>query len=318
MPTDDRASSGMEALPGDTWFPDESSFEEDLPRYWGEWGVASEVDTLRAVLMRRPGREIEGFDPAVVRFTDEPLDVELFRRQHDALTGIYRDHGVAVHYVEETRPDRPNAVYCRDLMFMTPEGAILGRPGMAARRGEERYLAAVLARLGVPIILTVHSGGIFEGANAMWVDRRTVILATSSRTNREGWDQVAQALGRMGVDQIIPMQIPSTNIHIDSILNLASHDVAMVHAQQAPYDVCQALRRKGFRILEAPSTGEVTRTSGCNFVAIRPGLVVQPEGNPRCREVLENNGVTVIPVDFSEIIKGRGAVHCVTASLKRG
>jgi len=318
MPTHDRASSGMEALPGDTWFPDESSFEEDLPRYWGEWGVASEVDTLRAVLMRRPGREIEGFDPAVVRFTDEPLDVELFRRQHDALTGIYRDHGVAVHYVEETRPDRPNAVYCRDLMFMTPEGAILGRPGMAARRGEERYLAAVLARLGVPIILTVHSGGIFEGANAMWVDRRTVILATSSRTNREGWDQVAQALGRMGVDQIIPMQIPSTNIHIDSILNLASHDVAMVHAQQAPYDVCQALRRKGFRILEAPSTREVTRTSGCNFVAIRPGLVVQPEGNPRCREVLENNGVTVIPVDFSEIIKGRGAVHCVTASLKRG
>ena len=318
MPTHDRTSREMEALPGDSWFPEETTFEADLPRYWGEWGVASEVDTLKAVLMRRPGREIESFDPAVVRFTDEPLDVELFRRQHDALAGIYRDHGVAVHYVEETRPDRPNAVYCRDLLFMTPEGAILGRPGMAARRGEERYLAAALARLGVPIILTVHSGGIFEGANAMWVDRRTVILSTSSRANREGCDQVAQVLSRMGVDQIIPMQIPSTNIHIDGILNLASQDVAMVHAQQVPYDVCQALRRKGFRILEAPCTSEVTRTFGCNFVAIRPGLVVQPEGNPRCRELLEKNGVAVIPVDFSEIIKGRGAIHCATAFLKRG
>ena len=318
MSAHDRPGREMEALPGDIWFPEETTLEADLPLYWGDWGVASEVDTLKAVLMRRPGPEIECFDPAVVRFTDEPLDVELFRRQHDALTGIYRDHGVAVHCVEETRPDRPNAVYCRDLMFMTPEGAILGRPGMAARRGEERYLAVVLARLGVPIILTVHAGGIFEGANAMWVDRRTVILATSSRTNREGFDQVAQVLARIGVDQIIPMQIPSTNIHIDSILNLASHDVAMVHPQQTPYDVCQALRRKGFRILDAPSSSEVFRTAGCNFVALRPGLVVQPEGNPRCRELLENNGITVIPVDFSEIIKGRGAVHCATAFLKRG
>lgn len=125
-------------------------------------------------------------------------------------------------------------------------------------------------------------------------------------------------LSRMGVDQIIPMQIPSTNIHIDGILNLASHDVAMVLAQQVPYDMCQALRRKGFRILEAPCTSEVTRTFGCNFVAIRPGLVVQPEGNPRCRELFGKNGVAVIPVDFSEIIKGRGAIHCATAFLKRG
>ena len=318
MPAHEPTSHEPEALALDIWFPEETTLEADLPLYWGDWGVASEVDPLKAVLMRRPGVEIERFDPAVVRFTDAPLDVELFRRQHDALTGIYRDHGGAVHYVEETRPDRPNAVYCRDLMFMTPEGAILARPGMAARRGEERYVAAVLARLGVPIILTVHGGGIFEGANAMWVDRRTVILATSSRTNREGYEQVAQALGRMGVDQIIPMQVPSTNIHIDSILNLASHDVAMVHAQQAPYDVCQALRRKGFRILAAPSTREATLNAGCNFVAIRPGLVVQPEGNPRCRELLEKNGVEVIPVDFSEFIKGRGAVHCATAFLKRG
>jgi N-dimethylarginine dimethylaminohydrolase len=144
------------------------------------------------------------------------------------------------------------------------------------------------------------------------------LTTISSRANREGCDQVAQVLSRMGVDQIIPMQIPSTNIHIDGILNLASHDVAMVLAQQVPYDMCQALRRKGFRILEAPCTSEVTRTFGCNFVAIRPGLVVQPEGNPRCRELFGKNGVAVIPVDFSEIIKGRGAIHCATAFLKRG
>ena len=57
---------------------------------------------------------------------------------------------------------------------------------------------------------------------------------------------------------------------------------------------------------------------GCNFVALEPGLILMPEGNPRCQEVLENNGIKVITVDISEIMKGRGALHCITAFLKRG
>ena len=318
MDTNTARPMDVEALPGDVWLPAETTFEADMQTYWGDWGVASEVDDLKSVLMRRPGKEVEEFDSLAARFRDSPLDVEEFRRQHDTLAGIYRAHGITVHYVQETRLDRPNAVYCRDLMFMTPEGAILTRPGMALRRGEERYVAAALAALGVPIVCTVNGDGIFEGANAMWVDRQTVILSTSCRTNRSGYEQVAHALRRMGVDQIIHMQIPVTNIHIDGILNMAARDIAMIHAQQVPYDVCDALKRKGVKILEAPSTTEVTRTLGCNFVAIRPGLVVQPEGNPRCRELLEQNGVEVIPVQVSEFLKGRGAIHCVTAFLKRG
>ena len=42
-----------------------------------------------------------------------------------------------------------------------------------------------------------------------------------------------------------------------------------------------------------------------------------PEGNPRTQELLEQNGVKVTTVDFSEIIKGYGAIHCCTAFLKR-
>ncbi|MBR3756499.1 MAG: amidinotransferase, partial [Firmicutes bacterium] len=39
---------------------------------------------------------------------------------------------------------------------------------------------------------------------------------------------------------------------------------------------------------------------------------------PRCQELLENNGVKVITIDISEIMKGKGALHCITAFLKRG
>ncbi len=306
-----------DALLGERWFPKESNFEEDMPLYWGNWGVASEVDDLKAVLMRKPGEEIENFDSDEVRYR-ENVNVNLFRKQHDDLAQLYIDYGVDVYYVEEQRIDRPNAVYCRDLMFMTPEGAIITRPGMAKRRGEERYVAQALAKIGVPIVRTVNGNGIFEGANAMWVDRKTVILATSSRTNRSGFEQVEYELKRMGVEEILHMQIPYSNIHIDGLLNFASNDIAMIHAQQVPYDICDVFRKKGIKILEAPSTQEVVETLGCNFVALKPGLVIQPANNPMCKKLLEDNGVEVITLEMSEFLKGRGAVHCSTAFLKRG
>ena len=307
----------IDAIPGERWFPKETTFEDDMQLYWGDWGVASEVDTLKAVLMRRPGKEVENFDHNVVRFK-EPIDVEKFRLQHDNLAKVYKDHGIKVYYVEQQREDRPNAVFMRDLIFMTPEGAIVTRPSMAERRGEERYVAEALSKIGVPIIKTISGDGVFEGANGMWVDRNTVILASGCRTNRSGYEQVENELRRMGVTDIIHMQIPYGSAHIDGLLNIASHDMAMVHASQVPYDVCDALKKKGYKILETPSQTEAKDTLGVNFVALKPGLVVQPGGNPRCKEVLEKNGIEVITVDFSEILKGWGAIHCTTVFLKRG
>lgn len=307
----------IDAIPGERWFAKETTFEEDMPLYWGDFGVSSEVETLRAVLMRRPGKEIENFDYKAARFKSV-IDVEKFRAQHDNLAQIYRDHGVKVYYVEEQREDRPNALFMRDLVFMTPEGAIVTRPAMEARRGEERYAAQALAKIGVPIIKTINADGIFEGAMGMWVDRKTVIIATGVRTNYSGYEQVETELKRMGVTEIIHMQIPYGHAHIDGLLNFASHDIAMIHASQVPYDVCAALKKKGVKLIEAPSQTEAKETLGVNFVAIKPGLVVHPEGNPRCREELEKNGIEVIPVDLSEILKGWGAMHCATLFLKRG
>lgn len=313
----DKKMFDIEAIPGERWFPKESFFEDDMNEYWGDFGVCSEVDTLKAVLMRRPGKEIEDFNAREVRFSDEPVDVDLMRRQHDEVADIYREFGVKVFYVENQREDRPNAVYCRDLVFMTPEGAILARPGMAARRGEERYVAEALAKIGVPILRTISGDGMFEGANAMWVDRHTCVVSTGVRCNRSGFEQVKYELERMGVE-VWHMQQPYSNIHIDGLMNTASNDVVMVHASQVPYDILDMMKKKGYKILEAPSQTEVRETFACNFVALEPGYILMPEGNPRTQELLEKNGIKVRTVNISEIIKGKGALHCMTAYLKRG
>ena len=313
----DTLKMDIDALLGERWFPKETSFEEDITEYWGEWGVCSEVETLRAVLMRRPGKEVESFDPKAFLFSDEPIDVELMRRQHDNVAKVYTDFGAKVYYVEHQLEDRPNAVFCRDLMFMTPEGAIITRPGMAARRGEERYVAEALAKIGVPILKTIAGDGMFEGANAMWVDRHTCVVSTGSRCNRSGYEQVKTELERMGVT-VYHMQQPYSNIHIDGIMNAISHDKVLVHAAQVPYDIIDMLKKKGYEILEIPSRTEQFRTLACNFVALEPNHILMAQGNPRTQEMLDKHGVNIDTVDISEILKGRGSLHCITAFLKRG
>lgn len=299
------------------WFALETPFETEIESYWGgDWGVASEVGRLRAVLLRRPGPEIEGMrDPAEWRFR-ELMDPERARAQHDQVAEIYRQHGVAVHYVEETRVDRPNAIYMRDNLFMTPEGAIVARQAIAARRGEERWVAKSLGRLGVPIVRTITGRGVFEGACAMWIDRETVVLGTGNRCNRDGAEQVAEVLRRMGVRHLIPFAIPYGHAHIDGLMNMIDHDLALIFPWQVSHEVWSELRRRGIQVLEAPSVEEV-RNMAVNLVALAPRRVLMPQGNPRTAELLVQHGAEVIEVDVSEIQKGWGSLHCMTAFLKR-
>ena len=235
----DTLKMDIDALLGERWFPKETSFEEDITEYWGEWGVCSEVETLRAVLMRRPGKEVESF------------------------------------------------------------------------------VAEALAKIGVPILKTIAGDGMFEGANAMWVDRHTCVVSTGSRCNRSGYEQVKTELERMGVT-VYHMQQPYSNIHIDGIMNAISHDKVLVHAAQVPYDIIDMLKKKGYEILEIPSRTEQFRTLACNFVALEPNHILMAQGNPRTQEMLDKHGVNIDTVDISEILKGRGSLHCITAFLKRG
>lgn len=307
----------IKAIPGERWFPLNTTIEEDMVPFWGgDWGCSSEVNKLRAVLLHRPGAEVENFDYDKVRFR-APIDPVKFRAQHDTLADYYRSHGVAVYYVENGRADRPNSVFCRDKLFMTPEGAIIARLAMPERRGEERFVAETCAKLGVPIVKTIAGDGIFEGANASWVDRHTVILSLSVRANRSGYDQMAAELRRQGVTDIITMQIPYGHAHVDGLLNFASNDLVFLHACQVPYEVVDALKKRGYRIVETPSLTETKYGYATNFVAIEPGHVVTGNLAPRSVELLEKNGIKVDVLDLSELNKGRGSVHCATAFLKR-
>lgn len=305
------------AYGGVGWSPRSGSLLNEPGDYWGDWGVSSECGRLRAVLLHRPGAELDeivDYDAVQMR---SDLSSDLARLQHDALADAYRANGVAVHYVADGRPDKPNAMFVRDLMLMTPAGAIVTRPASTVRAGEERAVAEALACLGVPILMSVHGSGTFEGADVVWVDRDLCILAEGLRTNREGADQVERILREIGVREVVRVGLPYGAMHLDGLLGILDRDLAVVWPRRTPYPAVRALRDRGFRLVEVEDEREAQERLPMNCVALAPGVILMPAGGDSLRGRYEAAGVTCHTVEIGELVKAGGGIHCMTGFLKR-
>ncbi len=305
------------AYGGTRWSPRPTTLADEMGAVWGPWGVGSEIGTLRAVLMRRPGAELDGVTDFEALQMRADLNPDIARLQHDALADTYRAHGVDVHYVERTDPAKPNAMFMRDLMLMTPSGAILARPASTVRAGEERWVAAALADLGVPILMSVHGDATFEGADCCWIHDDLCFLAEGLRTNRAGADQVEWMLRSIGVKEVVRVGLTYGAMHLDGCLSVLDRDLAVVWPHRTPLSVVRKLRERDFRVIEVLDADEANAELPLNGVALAPGKLLMPAGGIRHRRLFEDAGVECVPVEIDELIKAGGGVHCMTAFLKR-
>ena len=304
------------AYGGAGWSSRTESLRQEIGRVWGACGVATEWSPLKAVLLHRPGPEPEELaDPDAAQMLAS-LDTDRARKQHDALAQAYRGAGVVVHYVEPSEVPSPNLMFVADLMFMTPEGAIVGRPASTVRAGEERWVARRLADLGVPILRSVRGKGTFEGADALWIDPQTMLVATGLRTNAEGAAQVAGLLREMGVD-VIQVGLPYGAMHLMGTLRFADWDLAIAWPGRVPYAAVEALRARGYTILFIPDEGEAVRGMALNFVTLGPHRILMAAGNPVTQAFYEEAGITCQVVEVDEIHKAAGGIGCATGILER-
>jgi len=302
---------------GSGWSPRRTALAEEMGTIWGHWGISSEWSRLEAVLLHRPGPEVEGLSEADAALMLGDLDPPRMRREHEALEAAYRQARVEVYQVEPEGPVPPNTMFCRDLFFMTPEGAVLARPASSVRAGEERVLARRLAALGVPILLSVHGTGVFEGADAIWVDERTVMLATGLRTNEAGAGQVEGLLRSLGVE-VVRVDLPLGSLHLLGVVNLAGPDLAVAWPGRVPHRTVECLRAKGYGIVLLPDEEEARSGMAFNFVPLEPYRVLMPAGCPRTRAAYEAAGMECLEVEIGALRRAAGGMGCLTGILRRG
>jgi arginine deiminase len=301
---------------GDGWQGRAGSMADELGGAWGMAGVSTEVGRLRSVLMHRPGDELDAVTDPAAMLLSEKIEPELAAYQHDMLTAKYRELGVTVHYMQPGDRATPNLYFARDHFFMTPQGAVMSRMGSAARAGEEQLSAAALARLGVPILMTVHGAGTFEGADVAYLRDGVVLVSFGMRSNREGCRQVTAILKDIGLEPI-QVEMPYGTGHIDGGLSIVDKDKAIVRPYHCPYGAIDSLRRLGYTLIEVPDEAETANTHALNMVPVAPGVVVIPAGNPNTMRALGKHGIECHPVDISELGKGNGAIHCMTGVIHR-
>ena len=67
------AMPDIQSIAGERWFPEETNITEDMTKYWGgDFGVSSECNKLRAVLLHRPGKEVDNLLTLDEQFMNVP------------------------------------------------------------------------------------------------------------------------------------------------------------------------------------------------------------------------------------------------------
>lgn len=303
------------AYGGAGWSPRTASLGDELGKVWGACGQRSEWTRLRAVLLHRPGPELAVPDPDAAQML-APIDAPRATAQHDALAAAYEAEGVTVHRVEPTGAPSPNQMFVADLVFMTPEGAILARPASTVRAGEERWVARRLGDLGIPIVRSVRGTGTFEGADAMWLDASTVLVGRGMRTNAEGAAQVTATLMEMGVTAI-EVDLPFGTMHLMGMLRIAGPDLAVAWPGRLATAAVEALRARGYRVLLLPEAPDADRNAALNFVTLGPGRILLAAGFPMIQDFYARGGIACLSVATDELRKAAGGIGCLTGVLER-
>jgi N-dimethylarginine dimethylaminohydrolase len=305
-------------LGGPGWLPRTASHAEEVRRgqLWRPCGYRSEVDSLRTVLLGWPPDSLGTIrDPAAQLMSDR-VDLPALRRQTERLESVYREHGVRVVTARPAGMVPPNFLFMRDLFFMTPEGAVVGRMASTQRAGEERYAARALAGPGYPILATVAGTATFEGADALWLDRHTVLVATGFRTNAAGADVVRRVLAEQGV-RVVTTRLGAGVQHLLGMLTPLDERLAALHGGAATDELRTLLRAHDYRVIELPPDEELCSARGMNLVALAPGRVLMPTGAPTMRRRFASAGVTVEEVEVSEYVKAAGGLGCITGIVWR-
>jgi dimethylargininase len=281
------------------------------------FGAQSMTAPLREVLVKRPGAAFgRGFDDPAVGFL-HPVDLALAQRQHDAFCELLAGLGVTVHALEAEGPS-PDSVYTFDPMLVTDRGAITLRSGKPNRRGEEQALEAWATDRGIPVAGRIEAPGTVDGGDTFWLRRDVFCIGRSLRTNSEGARQLRALVdGESYVFDVPYATGPGECLHLMSVISPVADDLAVVFLPQLPSGLYELLTERGVGLVPVPE--EEMPTLGCNVLAVRPGVVVVADGNPRTQRALEARGCEVHTFAASEIgVNGSGGPTCLTRPLLRG
>jgi dimethylargininase len=222
------------------------------------------------------------------------INVELAQSQHRNYEKALVALGCDVRPLAPA-PDLPDAVFVEDTALVLDEIAIITRPGAASRRAERDSVATTLAQyrdLG-----WVDAPGTLDGGDILRLGR-TIFVGQSKRSNRAGFEQLVSQVKLFGYTiQAVPVR---GCLHLKSAVTQVGPETLLINK-----DWVEPGTFESFRLIEvAPQ-----EPSGANALWLG-NAIIYPAEYKATRQILENSGLAVKPVDVSELTKAEGGVTC--------
>ena len=281
------------------------------------FGAQSMSAPLLEVLVKRPGPAFgRAFDDPAHGFL-HPVDLEIAQREHDAFTATLARLGPTVHALAAETAS-PDLVYTFDPLLVTDRGAIPLRPGKPNRAGEPSILEAWTAAAGIPTVGAIEAPGTVEAGDTLWLRPDLFCIGRTLRTNDAGARQLAELVGGdVRIFDVPYWHGPTELVHLMSVISPIADDLAVVFLPLLPVGLWALLGDLGIRLIEVPD--DEFPTLGCNVLAVRPGVVILAEGNPRTAAALAAAGCEVHTYPATEVgVNGSGGPTCMTRPILRG
>ncbi|MEC0301520.1 dimethylarginine dimethylaminohydrolase family protein [Terribacillus saccharophilus] len=240
-------------------------------------------------------------------YLNHNIDQHAAMEQHTDFVKVLRDNGVDVMSVPAKEPFNEQ-VYTRDIGFCIGDTLFVSNMEDDIRKGETKILREWLKEQGLTYKDVTE--GTIEGGDVV-VDGQRIWIGLSKRTDEKAVQQIQQQLPDY---EVIPVKIREDILHLDCVFNLVRDDLAILYPDAFNKEDLERFR-KLYKTIEISE--EEQFYMGTNILSFAPDKLLSLPSNKRVNEALRKEGVTVIEVNFSEIIKSGGSFRCCSLPLQR-
>jgi len=310
--------------------------ERDLKFGYAEYG------RLHTVLVHTPGKELALVTPRSYErcLFGDAIEPEQFRQDHISFTDTLRSEGVKVVQITELLQDRPellketeklpNLTYTRDTATLTPNGYILTRMKNPIRRRESKIMEAALHQLSIPSLMKTKQPATLEGGDLIFLDENTLLVGTGNRTNHKAIQQLARVGERhYELRSLLIIPLPPSVLHLDGTMMPLDRDLTITHLPslqnmctlledgtvKTKVSLSKFLREREITLVEVTGYERLRRAT--NLIPLKARKAIGYNGNARVRRELIRNGVDLIEIEGSELIRGSGGPRCLTTAILR-
>lgn len=307
-----------------------------------DFGVPSAFESLKRVLMHRPGIELRRVTSNTLEefHFQRPVDEERFIKEYEGMMQLFIDHGAEVlllreilskdadslHYLDQ----RPNMTYTRDLATVFRNGAVLMGPYLKGRWGDQEMMGRAFRKLGIPILGAIEPPGFLEGGGVTIIGDDTIVASLCDRANQEGTKQLRDLVLGKEAKYFLEVPLPFGNIHIDGIFMVLDERLCIIHERSFEAFPCRLftagksdfshvmfpefLEQRGFKCIAI--SNEERRAGHLNVVVTRRSKdAVGFQTARRVAAEMHRYGWELSTFPADELVRGNGGPHCMTCPL---